>query len=110
MPSCDAVPTRPRLHTVTLTSVCVAVFHGKEFKGQSLIVQFARSNNHHTGNRREFPPSGPGGFPRPRRTQFRMNISGLPPDTSWQVGLPSFLVSAARYISFDSRGLPEVLR
>lgn len=58
-------------------------FHGREFKGQNLIVQFARGNRHH--NPREFPTQGPGGFPpRPRRTAFRMNITGLPPDTSWQ--------------------------
>jgi RNA recognition motif-containing protein len=69
----------------------VPAFHGKEFKGNQLIVQFARGNRHHN-NPREFPPNGQGGGssgafpPRPRRTQFRMNISGLPPDTSWQVG------------------------
>ncbi|KAF8245290.1 hypothetical protein K440DRAFT_655666 [Wilcoxina mikolae CBS 423.85] len=62
----------------------VPTFHGKEFKGNNLIVQFARGNRHHN-NPRDFTPGGPGGFPpRPRRTQFRMNITGLPPDTSWQ--------------------------
>ncbi|KAI5800906.1 hypothetical protein FPQ18DRAFT_365508 [Pyronema domesticum] len=60
-------------------------FHGKDFKGQNLVVQFARGNRHHN-NPREFPPGGPNGAfpPRPRRTAFRMNITGLPPDTSWQ--------------------------
>jgi len=81
----------------------VPVFHGKEFKGQSLIVQFARSNNHHSGGRREFPPSGPGGFPRPRRTPFRMNISGLPPDTSWQ-DLKDFARKASDSVVYSDMG------
>ncbi|KAA8914301.1 hypothetical protein FN846DRAFT_897010 [Sphaerosporella brunnea] len=62
----------------------VPTFHGKEFKGNQLIVQFARGTRHQN-NPRDFPPNGPGSYPpRPRRTQFRMNITGLPPDTSWQ--------------------------
>lgn len=65
--------------------------------GERLTVQFAR------GNRQREP--GFGGHerapPRPRRTPHRMQITGLPPDTSWQVcllspflfaGLPGFLV------------------
>ncbi|KAJ5095530.1 hypothetical protein NUU61_004886 [Penicillium alfredii] len=59
----------------------VPAFHGSDFKGERLTVQFAR------GPRRKenFTP-GPMDrslAPRPRRTMFRMQISGLP-DTSWQ--------------------------
>ena len=55
---------------------------GSDFMGERLTVQFARGTRH-----RE-----PNGFtndrnaaPRPRRTPHRMQISGLPNDTSWQV-------------------------
>jgi RNA recognition motif-containing protein len=67
----------------------VPAFHGSDFMGERLTVQFARGTRH-----RE-----PGNFnnernnaPRPRRTPHRMQISGLPNDTSWQVrySLPSF--------------------
>jgi hypothetical protein len=61
---------------------------GSEFMNERLTVQFARGSKH----RENAPGPGPGsgGFnerapPRPRRTQFRMQISGLPNDTSWQV-------------------------
>lgn len=55
-------------------------FHGSEFKGERLTVQFAR------GPRRkdDFGPSDRN-VPRPRRTIYRMNITGLVPETSWQV-------------------------
>ncbi|KAH6682393.1 pre-mRNA splicing factor [Plectosphaerella plurivora] len=66
----------------------VPAFHGSEFMNERLTVQFARGSKH----RENAPGPGPGsgaGFnerapPRPRRTQFRMQISGLPNDTSWQ--------------------------
>jgi hypothetical protein len=54
---------------------------GSDFKGERLTVQFAR------GPRRKenFPgPAERPTAPRPRRTMFRMQISGLP-ETSWQV-------------------------
>ncbi|RMZ90966.1 hypothetical protein DV736_g1790, partial [Chaetothyriales sp. CBS 134916] len=53
--------------------------HGSEFKGERLTVQFAR------GPRRkdDFGPSERN-IPRPRRTIYRMNISSLSGDTSWQ--------------------------
>lgn len=58
--------------------------------GERLTVQFAR------GSRAREGPGGAGGFggqerapPRPRRTPHRMQLTGLPPDTSWQVGLSS---------------------
>ncbi|KAJ5287520.1 Pre-RNA splicing factor Srp2 [Penicillium angulare] len=58
----------------------VPAFHGSDFKGERLTVQFAR------GPRRKEnfagPPDRPAA-PRPRRTMFRMQISGLP-ETSWQ--------------------------
>ncbi|OKP00732.1 Pre-mRNA-splicing factor srp2 [Penicillium subrubescens] len=58
----------------------VPAFHGSDFKGERLTVQFAR------GPRRKenFPgPQDRPAVPRPRRTMFRMQISGLP-ETSWQ--------------------------
>lgn len=63
----------------------VPAFHGSDFKGERLTVQFAR------GPRRKenFPgPTDRPAVPRPRRTMFRMQISGLP-ETSWQVSSPS---------------------
>ena len=63
----------------------VPAFHGSDFKGERLTVQFAR------GPRRKeaFPgPPDRNALPRPRRTMFRMQISGLP-ETSWQVSSPS---------------------
>lgn len=55
---------------------------GSDFMGERLTVQFARGSRN-----RE-----PGGFGnheraplRPRRTPHRMQITGLPSDTSWQV-------------------------
>lgn len=56
----------------------VPAFHGTSFMGERLIVQFAR------GSRRENHPYQERIPPRPRRTQFRMQITGLPPETSWQ--------------------------
>ncbi|KIW37589.1 hypothetical protein, variant 2 [Exophiala oligosperma] len=58
----------------------VPAFHGTEFKGERLTVQFAR------GPRRKDDFSGPPdrNIPRPRRTIYRMQITGLQPDTSWQ--------------------------
>ncbi|KAF2453328.1 hypothetical protein BDY21DRAFT_293162 [Lineolata rhizophorae] len=52
---------------------------GSDFMGERLVVQFAR------GSRRnpEFQPQERTA-PRPRRTPFRMSITGLPTETSWQ--------------------------
>ncbi len=60
---------------------------GTEFKGERLTVQFAR------GPRRKDDFAGPSdrNVPRPRRTIYRMQITGLQPDTSWQVSIPSIL-------------------
>ncbi len=60
---------------------------GSDFMGERLTVQFAR------GSRAREPPASGGGYshdrgnaaPRPRRTPHRMQITGLPGDTSWQV-------------------------
>ena len=54
--------------------------------GERLTVQFARGPRHRDGG----PGGGFGGGernppPRPRRTPHRMQITGLPSDTSWQV-------------------------
>ena len=81
-----------------------AAFHGSEFKGERLTVQFAR------GPRRkdDFGPSDRN-VPRPRRTIYRMNITGLAPETSWQVSNIIFLyiqkhpTPQKRYVSCTSR-------
>ena len=53
--------------------------------GERLTVQFARGTRN-----REFQPNERAA-PRPRRTPHRMQISGLPVETSWQVCNPPFL-------------------
>ena len=57
--------------------------------GERLTVQFARGSRNREGafgNYERAPP-------RPRRTPFRMQITGLPNETSWQVcSLFPFLV------------------
>lgn len=60
------------------------IIDGTEFKGERLTVQFAR------GPRRKDDFSGPPdrNIPRPRRTIYRMQITGLQPETSWQVRFP----------------------
>jgi len=58
----------------------VPAFHGSTFMGERLTVQFARGSRHREGgfgNQETRPP-------RPRRTPHRMQITGLPNDTSWQ--------------------------
>ncbi|KAI0174289.1 pre-mRNA splicing factor [Pestalotiopsis sp. NC0098] len=52
---------------------------GSDFMGERLTVQFARGsrNREGFGNHERAPP-------RPRRTPYRMQITGLPNDTSWQ--------------------------
>ncbi|KAH8146456.1 uncharacterized protein LAJ45_09402 [Morchella importuna] len=60
----------------------VPAYHGRDFKGQTLTVQFARGNRHQP--RHEYTGGADRSFPRPRRTAFRMNVTGLQPDTSWQ--------------------------
>ncbi|KAL1958242.1 hypothetical protein VTO42DRAFT_4750 [Malbranchea cinnamomea] len=58
----------------------VPAFHGTEFKGERLTVQFARGPRHKDAS---YGPSDRPSIPRPRRTIYRMQISGLP-ETSWQ--------------------------
>ncbi|KAK9415275.1 putative pre-mrna splicing factor protein [Seiridium unicorne] len=57
----------------------VPAFHGSDFMGERLTVQFARGSRQREGfgNHERAPP-------RPRRTPYRMQITGLPNDTSWQ--------------------------
>ncbi|RKF62922.1 Pre-mRNA-splicing factor srp2 [Erysiphe neolycopersici] len=62
----------------------VPAFHGSEFMGERLTVQFARGSRS-----REAYANTERTAPRPRRTPHRMQISGLPGETSWQVR-PSF--------------------
>lgn len=59
---------------------------GTELKGSRLTVQFAR------GPRRkdEYGPQERQ-VPRPRRTIYRMQITGLQNDTSWQARGPSWM-------------------
>ncbi|ATZ54689.1 Bcnpl3 [Botrytis cinerea B05.10] len=58
----------------------VPAFHGSDFMGERLTVQFARG----TRNRDTFANNPERTAPRPRRTPHRMQISGLPGETSWQ--------------------------
>jgi RNA recognition motif-containing protein len=68
----------------------VPAFHGSDFMGERLTVQFARGSRHRE-QAGGGPPGGGAGYnhdrnsaPRPRRTPHRMQINGLPNDTSWQ--------------------------
>ncbi|KAK3995829.1 Pre-mRNA-splicing factor srp2 [Cladorrhinum sp. PSN332] len=63
----------------------VPAFHGTEFMGERLTVQFARGTRHSNGggNNSSFNNER-SNVPRPRRTPHRMQITGLPSDTSWQ--------------------------
>lgn len=61
-----------------------ALQDGSTLMGERLTVQFARGSRHRENG--AFPSHGAErGAPRPRRTPHRMQISGLPSDTSWQV-------------------------
>lgn len=63
---------------------------GSDMNGSRLTVQFAR------GSRQRDFPAPDRTHPRPRRTAHRMQISGLPGETSWQVSslpLPSLFGS-----------------
>lgn len=53
--------------------------------GERLTVQFARGSRHREGGFGNQERTAP----RPRRTPHRMQITGLPNDTSWQVCSPS---------------------
>lgn len=59
---------------------------GSDFMGERLVVQFARGGQRPRDGQ-EFAPRM---APRPRRTVHRMTISGLPFETSWQVGVARF--------------------
>lgn len=56
----------------------VPAFHGSDMNGSRLTVQFAR------GSRQRDFPAPDRTHPRPRRTAYRMQITGLPGETSWQ--------------------------
>lgn len=58
---------------------------GSEFMGERLTVQFARGSR----QRNDFTTADRSA-PRPRRTPHRMQISGLPGETSWQVCVSRF--------------------
>ncbi|KNG81481.1 hypothetical protein ANOM_010498 [Aspergillus nomiae NRRL 13137] len=77
----------------------VPAFHGSDFKGERLTVQFAR------GPRRKenFPgPMDRPNMPRPRRTAYRMMVSGLP-ETSWQ-DLKDFARGAGLDVVYSETG------
>ncbi|KAB8222797.1 hypothetical protein BDV33DRAFT_201221 [Aspergillus novoparasiticus] len=77
----------------------VPAFHGSDFKGERLTVQFAR------GPRRKenFPgPMDRPNMPRPRRTVYRMMVSGLP-ETSWQ-DLKDFARGAGLDVVYSETG------
>ncbi|KAI4147814.1 MAG: hypothetical protein LQ340_005368 [Diploschistes diacapsis] len=57
----------------------VPAFHGSDLKGSRLTVQFARGPR----PRDQLNPPDRS-HPRPRRTAFRMQLTGLPEGTSWQ--------------------------
>ncbi|KAI4172515.1 MAG: hypothetical protein LQ343_003509 [Gyalolechia ehrenbergii] len=52
---------------------------GSDLNGSRLTVQFARGSR-----QRDFPGPPERPHPRPRRTAHRMQITGLPAETSWQ--------------------------
>jgi len=52
---------------------------------ERLTVQFARGPRRGDGGNNPFPSNERNNAPRPRRTPHRMQITGLPSDTSWQV-------------------------
>lgn len=58
----------------------VPAFHGSEFMGERLVVQFARGSTRPRDGFEQQPRMAP----RPRRTVHRMTITGLPFETSWQ--------------------------
>lgn len=70
-----------------------SITDGSDFKGERLTVQFARGPR-----RKENIPSPMDrpSLPRPRRTIFRMLVSGLP-ETSWQVSSPFCWISRTPY-------------
>ncbi|KAK8069716.1 hypothetical protein PG994_006332 [Apiospora phragmitis] len=53
---------------------------GSDFMGERLTVQFARGSRHREPGFGTHERTAP----RPRRTAYRMQITGLPNDTSWQ--------------------------
>ncbi len=52
--------------------------------GERMVVQFARGAR----KREDAPSYHERSAPRPRRTTFRMSITNLPVETSWQVSIP----------------------
>ncbi|KXJ86311.1 putative methyltransferase-domain-containing protein [Microdochium bolleyi] len=78
----------------------VPAFHGSDFMGQRLTVQFARGSRQREagfgGNNERQPP-------RPRRTPHRMQITGLPNDTSWQ-DLKDFARQSSLDVVFSETG------
>ncbi|KAK3112119.1 hypothetical protein LTR53_011922, partial [Teratosphaeriaceae sp. CCFEE 6253] len=76
----DAMDARDVVPVMELLLTQPVAFHGSEFMGERLVVQFARGSN----RPRDGPFDQPRMAPRPRRTVHRMTINGLPFETSWQ--------------------------
>lgn len=71
----------------------VPAFHGSDFMGERLVVQFARGSRREKEGGMPYPSERPA--PRPRRTPYRMSIRNLPVETSWQVSTLSTLSEVA---------------
>ncbi|KAF7558939.1 hypothetical protein G7046_g5208 [Stylonectria norvegica] len=89
----DVVPGK--LQPLVPRDMLLLTGDGSDFMGERLTVQFARGSRHREGG---FNGAGAApherAAPRPRRTPHRMQIAGLPNETSWQVCSSSpFLVA-----------------
>ncbi len=72
--------SQPSMRQLQATFLTKCTSDGSDLNGSRLTVQFAR------GSRQREPFAQPDRtHPRPRRTAYRMQITGLPGETSWQV-------------------------
>ncbi|KAL9028739.1 MAG: hypothetical protein Q9196_002931, partial [Gyalolechia fulgens] len=77
----DVVPTYREWLSAATREILLAYSprDGSDLNGSRLTVQFARGSR-----QRDFPGPPERPHPRPRRTAHRMQITGLPAETSWQ--------------------------
>lgn len=97
---CRSVSASTRSSLLTDADI-YAWLDGSEFMGERLVVQYARGSHRAPYEDRDGSRPQP---PRPRRTQWRMAISGLPDQCSWQ-DLKDFARSADADVVYS-----EVLR
>lgn len=112
-----SIPTRQNMVLLTMNALVFRMLYpenftgfpnlllsdGSDFKGERLTVQFARGPRH----KENFNgPTDRTAAPRPRRTIYRMQLTGLPTDTSWQVSRFSFLWSLV--LLFDRRARARI--